>query len=213
MRRLPVYLLIDTSTSMMHEPIEAVNNGLQGLVSELRQDPQALETAFISLITFDSEVKQVIPLTELVHLQIPTLVAHGMTNMGEALSVVAEKIEIEVKQQTPDSKGDWKPYIYIMTDGIPTDDLQVGIDRLNKIKNKMIVACAVGQNADEFMLKLITDAVVKLEIADAASIAAYLKWVSQSITVGSQQADVGKADLIKAIDDLPPPPKEVNIVM
>lgn len=35
MRRLPVYLLLDTSGSMSGEPIEAVKNGVQILVSTL----------------------------------------------------------------------------------------------------------------------------------------------------------------------------------
>lgn len=48
MRRLPVYLVIDTSGSMTGEPIEAVKNGIQMLISTLRQDPYALETAYIS---------------------------------------------------------------------------------------------------------------------------------------------------------------------
>ena len=54
MRRLPIYLLLDCSGSMMGEPITAVQTGLQNLVATLRQDPYALETAFISVITFDS---------------------------------------------------------------------------------------------------------------------------------------------------------------
>ena len=54
-RRLPVYLLLDTSGSMRGEPIEAVNRGLKVLVSSLRQDPNALETAFLSIITFDDK--------------------------------------------------------------------------------------------------------------------------------------------------------------
>ena len=40
-RRLPVYLLLDTSGSMMGEPIEAVRQGLRALVADLRGDPQA----------------------------------------------------------------------------------------------------------------------------------------------------------------------------
>lgn len=36
------------------EAIESVRNGLQVLVSALRQDPYALETAYLSIITFDS---------------------------------------------------------------------------------------------------------------------------------------------------------------
>ncbi|MBQ4310052.1 MAG: VWA domain-containing protein, partial [Oscillospiraceae bacterium] len=53
-RRLPVYLLLDTSGSMTGDPIEAVRQGVKALVSELRGDPQALETAYLSVITFAS---------------------------------------------------------------------------------------------------------------------------------------------------------------
>ena len=59
MRRLPVYLLLDTSGSMMGEPIEAVKNGVDTLVSSLRQDPYALETAHLSIISFDTHAKQI----------------------------------------------------------------------------------------------------------------------------------------------------------
>ena len=58
MRRLPVYLLLDTSGSMGGEPIEAVKNGVQIMISSLRGNPQAQETAYISVITFDSVANQ-----------------------------------------------------------------------------------------------------------------------------------------------------------
>ena len=73
MRRLPVYILIDTSGSMRGEPIEAVKVGLDSMVSSLRTDPYALETVNISIITFDKDVKQLIPLTPIDSLQIPVI--------------------------------------------------------------------------------------------------------------------------------------------
>lgn len=84
-RRLPIYLLIDTSGSMTGEAIEAVRSGLQLLVSALRQDPYALETAYLSIITFDSEARQTVPLTDLPSFQLPTIQATGLTAMGSAL--------------------------------------------------------------------------------------------------------------------------------
>ena len=65
MRRLPVYILIDTSGSMYGEPIEAVKNGLSIMLSTLTSDPYALETAYLSIITFDGTAHQVLPLTEI----------------------------------------------------------------------------------------------------------------------------------------------------
>lgn len=72
-RRLPVYILIDTSGSMKGEPIESVKVGLSDMIATLRQDPYALETVWISIITFDKDVKQLIPLTALEDLQLQTL--------------------------------------------------------------------------------------------------------------------------------------------
>ena len=51
-RRLPIYLLIDSSGSMRGEPIQSVNVGLSAMLSALRQDPYALETVYLSIITF-----------------------------------------------------------------------------------------------------------------------------------------------------------------
>ena len=73
MRRLPVYILIDTSGSMKGEPIEAVKVGLADMMATLRQDPYALETVSISIITYDKDVKQILPLTDLADLQLPNL--------------------------------------------------------------------------------------------------------------------------------------------
>jgi len=212
MRRLPVYLVLDVSGSMTGEPIEAVKTGVQTLVSTLRQDPYALETAFLSVITFDSTARQIAPLTELALFQTPDLVASGTTSFGEALSLLADKIDDEVARSTAEVKGDWKPLIFIMTDGSPTDDWQAGIEKLRKARTGIIVACAAGHGADTSVLQKLTEVVVQLDTADSSTIKAFFKWVSGSIATSSQKVDLDKRE-ISALDDLPPPPPEVNVVL
>ena len=212
MRRLPVYLVIDTSGSMFGEPIEAVKNGLQMLVTSLRQDPYALETAYVSVITFVSEAKQVVPLTELAQFQTPDLVASGTTAMGGALSLLADCIGREVQKGGADQKGDWKPVVFMLSDGAPTDDLDKGIKALATVKTGAFVCCAAGQSADAACLKKITEIVVNLDTADSTSIKSFFKWVSSSISVSSQKIEQGKKE-VAGLEDLPPPPPEVNVVM
>ena len=212
MRRLPVYLLLDTSGSMHGEPIEAVKTGVQTLVSTLRQDPYALETAYLSVITFDSKAQQVIPLTELPSFQIPSITASGVTELGEALELLADCIDREVTKTTQEVKGDWKPLVFIMTDGSPTDDWKKGLAKLNLKRLGIIVACAAGHAADTSVLKQITEAVVKLDAADSSAIKAFFRWVSDSISTGSQKVEQGYKE-VAGLEDLPPPPPEVNIVL
>ena len=212
MRRLPVYLLLDCSGSMYGEPIEAVKNGVQVLVSTLRQDPYALETAYLSIITFDSNARQVTQLTELAAFQQPEILASGCTALGEALSLLTRKAEQEVTKTTAETKGDWKPLVFIMTDGEPTDDLNKGLADFKKGKWGMVVACAAGAGANTDTLKKITECVVSLDTADSATIKAFFKWVSASVSSGSMKVEETGVEAT-TLSELPPPPPEVNIVL
>jgi uncharacterized protein YegL len=212
MRRLPVYLLLDTSGSMSGEPIEAVKNGVQVMISSLRQNPQAIETAFISIITFNTSAQQIIPLTDLASFQMVDIKAGGTTALGDALKLAAIQIDTEVAKTTTQQKGDWKPLVFIMTDGIPTDDWQSGLNEFKKRKTAYTIACAAGGGADLNILKQITDNVVSLDTADSQNISKFFSWVTASIGVTSTKVeDSGKE--MSGINELPPPPPELNIVV
>ena len=212
MRKLPVYLLLDSSGSMNGEPIEAVRNGLQTLVAALRQDPHALESAYLSVITFSDVAKQVVPLTELGMFQIPSITASGTTSMGAALDLLLERVAQEVTVTSADVKGDWKPIVFLMTDGESTDDLTKSIEAIKKAKLGTFIACAAGPSANTTQLARITDSVVKLDTADSNTIKAFFKWVSASIATTSQKVDLHKKETA-GLSDLPPPPPEVNVVL
>lgn len=211
MRRLPVYLLLDTSGSMTGEPIEAVKNGVQMMMHSLRQNPQAIETAYVSIITFSSEAKQIIPLTDLASFQMVDIKASGLTSLGAALNLLAERLQTEVTKTTLEQKGDWKPMTFIMTDGNPTDDWLPGLSKLNSINKGLIIGCAAGSAADDNILKQITEYVVRLDNADSESIAKFFQWVTASISTSSTKVEESGKE-VTGLEQLPPPPSELIIV-
>src|SRR4051812_34602254 len=121
MRRLPVYFLLDTSGSMYGEPIQALNNALSGMISALRSDPQALDSLWLSIVTFDRDVKEMVPLTELATFQLPEITCpqSGPTHTGKALKLLFDKVQTDVRKGSASQKGDWKPLLFLFTDGAP----------------------------------------------------------------------------------------------
>lgn len=212
-RRLPVYLLLDTSGSMKGEPIESVKVGLQTMVSTLRQDPFALESVHLSIITFDREVTRLVPLTELETFQLPDINTpeSGPTHLGEALDVLCACVETELQKGSGDVKGDWRPLVFIMTDGSPSD-LQKYRQMIPEVKRRNfgnIVACAAGPKAKESFLKELTDTVVSLDTTDSSTFQQFFKWVSASVSIGNRS--MGMEDSLTNI--LPPPPPCIQIVL
>ena len=122
MRRLPVYFLIDVSESMVGEPIKQVQDGMRSIIQELRTDPYALETVFVSVIAFAGKARTLQPLTELYKFYPPVFPVGGGTSLGAALNFLMDDIDKSVVKTTLEQKGDWKPIIFLFTDGTPTDD-------------------------------------------------------------------------------------------
>lgn len=162
LRKWPVYLVLDCSSSMSGEPIEAVRRGMRLIVNDLKNDPQALDNVWLSVITFGSGVQQIVPLTEVGSFTEPSLAASGSTALGEALRTVSKCIDKDVRKTTSTQKGDWKPDIILMTHDQPADSWEGAADELKKRKIGNIIACAAGPGAGDAVLKRLTECVVRL---------------------------------------------------
>ncbi|WP_080714148.1 vWA domain-containing protein [Glaesserella parasuis] len=210
-RRLLTYICIDTSGSMKGEPIEAVNVGLQSLLSALRQNPYALDSVYLSIFTFDSEIKNVLPLTALEDVTLPTVSTpdSGPTFLGKMLEELASTVQKERILGSSNQKGDWRPILILLTDGKPSDVMAYNnaVPLIKSLNFGNIVACAAGPKADPNVLKKLTDTVVSLDTMDSNSFAQFFQWVSASVAQTSVSVGAPTSN------SLPPPPDEINIVL
>ena len=213
MRRLPVYLLIDTSESMIGSAIESVRSGLYAMLLALRQNPHALEMGALSIITFGGNAKKLTPLTEISAFQLPELDVKPGTSLGGAISILNQSIDAEIIKTTPEQKGDYKPLIFILTDGQPTDEWRSSIQQF-KLDHKSVIIYAVGcgDEVDFTILKELTDNTYSMEQMDPNAFAKLFVCISSSIQTASvaigeqgKQSDAidlekGTSGTIKKID-------------
>ena len=199
LRRLPVYVLLDCSESMIGPGIEGLRTAVDAMLRELRRNPQALETVWMSFISFAGTARQMVPLAALEEIQPPTLSIAPGTALGAALGLAARSIRSDVHKSTSAQKGDFRPLVFIITDGEATDDWKSGASELAATKAS-VYAIGCGQDVNFHQLGKITENVLRVDQVEAESMARLLKWVSGSVQAASRAiADVGEESLTESL--------------
>lgn len=172
---------------MVGEPIEEVQNGMRTIIQELRTDPYALETVFVSIIAFAGRATTLSPLAELYKFYPPTFPIGGGTSLATGLTQLMDSIDRDVQKTTMETKGDWKPIIFLFTDGTPTDDCSAAFQRWNQHYRRHcnLIAISIGENLDTSLLGKITENVLLLKNTDKEGFRQFFKWVTASIKTTS----------------------------
>ena len=199
MRRLPIYFVIDVSESMVGEPIEQVQKGMRDIIQELRTDPYALETAWASVIAYAGKAQTLTPLTELFKFYPPVIPIGGGTSLGAALDYLMRDIDTNIVKTTAEQKGDWKPIIFLFTDGTPTDDPTKAIQRWNeKYRSRtQMVVISIGDNIDPLLFGQLTGEIIRFNPSDSLSYKYFFKWMTDSIKTTSMSVTDYNDDEIK----------------
>ncbi len=120
--RCPCVLLLDTSGSMVGSKIAQLNAGLQSFAEELRSDAMASKRVEIAILTF-GPVQIVQDFVTADALQAPSLVASGDTPMGAAIQSAIDLVTQRKATYKGNGIGYYRPWLFLMTDGAPTDDV------------------------------------------------------------------------------------------
>lgn len=187
MRRLPIYFLIDISESMVGEPIQEVEEGLATIIQALKTDPYALETVFVSIIVFAGQPKTLVPLQEIVSFYPPKFPIGSGTSLSKGLGHLMYELRSNIVKTTYEVKGDWKPIVFLFTDGVPTDDTKMAINewKRNWQRTANLIAISFGNETDTKLLGELTDNVLHFKNTNVQSYKEFFKWVTDSIKTSS----------------------------
>lgn len=187
MRRLPVYFLIDVSESMAGAPIAEVEDGMRAIIQELRRDPYALETVHVATLVFAGRAETIVPLTELTMFYPPRFPIGSGTALGDGLEALMRTMDQELVKTTPEKKGDWKPLVFLFTDGVPTDDPRSAIATWNRKWRKAasLVCVTFGENADAAALGELTDTVLTVKETSPEAFREFFRWITASLKASS----------------------------
>jgi len=184
-RPLHFIWIADCSGSMATDgKIQALNNAIREAIPHMQKvaDENPNAQVLVRAIKFSNGAQW--------HISQPTLVgdfkwddlsAVGVTDMGKALSMVAEQLRIP-----PMTDRALPPVLVLVSDGQPTDDFNKGLQELMDQpwgKKAVRVAIAIGEDADyDVLQKFIGHPELKpLQANNPEALVRHIKWVSTAV--------------------------------
>ncbi len=197
-RPLHFIWIADCSGSMSVEgKIQALNNAIREAIPHMQSvaDENPNADVLIRAVKFSTGAQW--------HISQPTSVADfkwtdldtgGLTDMGKALSLIAEQLKIP-----PMSDRALPPVLVLISDGQPTDDFSSGLKALMDLpwgKKSVRIAIAVGEDADNEILQQFIGAseIRPLQAHNAEQLVKYIKWVSTAV-LKSASSPASQADI------------------
>jgi uncharacterized protein YegL len=157
-----------------------VNEGLKAYQSDLLKDDLAPQRVEVSVITFGGKVDTVVPFVSAHDFSAPTLAANGETPMGEAIIRAIDAVEERKSVYKQNGLHYYRPWIFLITDGEPTDRWEAAAERVRERENsKKIAFFAVGVEGANM------DTLQKISVRKALHLKGYsfremFLWLSQS---------------------------------
>lgn len=183
--RCPCILLLDTSGSMEGPPIASLNAGIQQFQDELQKDALAAKRVEVAIFTF-GPVERKVDFVNASQFSAPRLEAEGLTPMGEAVEKALAALEERKATYKANGIAYYRPWMFLITDGSPTDDVTRAAAKLKEAEGKKAVAFfGVGvEGADmDALAKLSVRTPLKLK---GLAFRELFSWLSSSLSRVSQ---------------------------
>lgn len=201
-KRTPCVLLLDTSGSMgelqggMGKPIDLLNRALPTLQSDLLADSTASISVELAIVTFGGSPKEVVPFTPVSSFFPPVLSAAGGTPLGQAVIIALDMIERRKQEYTANGIVYFRPWIFILTDGQPTDSSSDWSDATQRAalarQQKKVEIWALSTDGSPTVISKLQQITDKAAVLDGFAFRETFKFLSNSLT-GLSNSKEGQA--------------------
>lgn len=122
---LAFYLLVDVSFSMSGPPLKAVNEILPEVIDAIEESPTLGDVVRLGALDFADDARTVLQLGDLRNVKnIPVFTARGGTSYAAAFRQLRKDIERDMTEMKADGFKVYRPAVFFLTDGAPTDTPQ-----------------------------------------------------------------------------------------
>ncbi|WP_460132576.1 VWA domain-containing protein [Pseudomonas sp. S1_E04] len=186
--RVPICLVLDVSGSMGGEPIQELQSGVQMFFDAIREDDVAQYAAEICVVTFGSTAQRAVDFMSIERQDVPALVADGTTAMGQGVNMALDLLDARKEEYRRAGVDYYQPWMVIMTDGEPTDDISVASSRIKSLagsKKLTVFPIAIGAGANLETLSALSPGRPPLRLK-GLNFKEFFLWLSRSVSRVSQ---------------------------
>lgn len=186
--RVPICLVLDVSGSMGGSPIQELNEGVQLFFEAIRSDDVAQYAAEICVVTFGESVTKVVDFMSIERQSVPVLSASGATPMGEGVRLALDLLEARKEDYKRAGVDYFQPWLVVMTDGEPTDDIAEAVIRIKSLvsgKKLTVFPIGIGSSANMAKLAALSPTRPPLRL-QGLNFKEFFAWLSRSVSRVSQ---------------------------
>ncbi len=199
-QRTPLVLVLDCSGSMGGAPIQQLSEGLKLLERELKDDVIAAKRVRVLVVTYGGMDHADVAgdWCDAMDFAAPALEATGTTPMGRAVELALDEIEDEKARFRAAGIAYTRPWLFLMSDGVPTDPWEAAARRCHdaEVANKVAVfPIAVGHADDEALGQFSRNGTRGVKRLQGLQFRELFLWLSASMQVVSHSTPGGQAQL------------------
>jgi uncharacterized protein YegL len=155
-RHVACVFLLDVSGSMnKKDAIGKLNDGIGKFIEHMKTDPRTADVVDAAIVTFGGDVIVAQTFQPVAEMTAPKLSAYGATPLGEALRMGMEMVDKRKEVYSLAGTPYYRPWIFCITDGTPTDDWENPAIKLKEAeeKKKVLGYCVCVENDPDFNKK------------------------------------------------------------